>query len=304
MFDLIRVATRHDLPLLHDLLNVRSQQQLQFGKEDLDAFLEKGGVFVGLDQGRMTGALVVDMEARPPTLPPAAPDRLFVRGLVARHGISPSVALRDLLTPLQENPAAHPRLLIAHGGYSWYNRSLTFADFTLAERVRFLELENVAQRLRKLDSATALVALRPGGFADLDALAVLDAAAFPPIWHFAATALRPLLLQGVLRTAWYDDELVGYWLMTFNGALAHVARLAVHPRWQGRGIGRQLMLDALQAVVAADCRCVVLNTQTDNQPSQRLYRSLGFRPTGEEFAVYTKLLPRLSEVEQKPQAGV
>ena len=296
MFDAIRPAARPDLPLIHGLLNVRAQQQLQFGREDLDAFLDKGGVFVGLAQERVLGALVVDMEARPSTLPPAAPDRLFVRGLVVRHGLSPSVALHDLLTPLQDRPAPQSRLLIAHGGYSWYNRSLSYAGFALAERVCFLELENVARRLRDLAPSAALVALRRGGFADLDALAALDAAAFPLIWHFSAAALRPLLLQGTLQTAWYGDELVGYSLITFNGALAHVARLAVHPQWQGRGIGRQLMLEALHAAVAADCRCVVLNTQTDNQPSQRLYRSLGFRTTGEEFAVFTKLLPRLGSV--------
>ena len=294
MFDALRAATRPDLPLIHGLLNVRAQQQLQFGKEDLDAFLEKGGVFVGLDQGRVLGALVVDMEARPPTLPSFAPDRLFVRGLAVRHGLSPSVALRDLLTPLQESLAQQPRQLIAHGGFSWYNRALSYAGFSLTERVCFLELDNVAQRLRKLECTAALVALCPGGFADLDSLAALDAAAFSPIWHFSAAALRPLLLQGKLQTARYDDELIGYWLMTFSGALAHVARLAVHPQWQGRGIGRQLMLDALGAAVAADCRRVVLNTQVDNAPSLRLYRSLGFRTTGEEFAVYTKLLPPTS----------
>jgi ribosomal protein S18 acetylase RimI-like enzyme len=291
VFAAIRVATRHDLPLLHDLLNAGAQRQLQFGKEDIAVFLERGGVVVGVDAARLAAMLVVDIEARPHTLPPAAPDRLFIRGLVVRHGLSPSTALCDLLPPLQGSAAPQPRILIAHSGASWYNRSLTHAGLVLAERVRFLELDNVAQQVRKLGEATPLVTLQAGGFDELDALALLDAAAFPPIWHFSAAALRPLLLQGTLRTAWHAAELVGYWLMTFNGALAHVARLAVHPRWQGRGIGRQLMQDALHTAAAADCRRMVLNTQIDNRPAQRLYRSLGFRTTGEEFAVYTMLLP-------------
>ncbi len=79
--------------------------------------------------------------------------------------------------------------------------------------------------------------------------------------------------------------------MTMSGAIAHVARLAVHPRWQGRGIGRQLMIDALTMAAEGNCQRVVLNTQVDNIPSQRLYHSLGFRPTGEEFVVLTRLLP-------------
>lgn len=294
MFAAIRVATRHDLPLLHDLLNAGAQRQLQFGKEDIAAYLDRGGVVVGADAERLAAMLVVDIEARPQTLPPAAPDRLFVRGLVVRHGLSPSLALSELLAPLLALPAPPPRILIAHSGASWYNRSLTHAGLVLSERVRFMELDNVAQQVRKLGEAAPLVTLQTGGFDDLDALAVLDAAAFPPIWHFSAAALRPLLLQGMLRTAWHGAAMVGYWLMTFNGALAHVARLAVHPRWQGRGIGRQLMQDALHTAAAANCRRMVLNTQIENRPAQRLYRSLGFRTTGEEFAVYTRLLPVLA----------
>lgn len=288
MFDTLRAATRQDLGAVRELLGASAQRQLQFGKEDIDAFLDKGGVLLGLKGGRPLALLVVDIEARPATLPAAAPDRLFVRGLVVRHGSSPSAALGDLLGLL--HGASQPRLLIAHSGFSWYNRSLTAAGFAAVERVHFLELDKAPQRLRALHTDAALVTLRPGAFADLDALAALDAAAFSPLWHFPAAALRPLTLQGRLQTAWHGDELVGYGLMTFNGALAHVARLAVHPQWQGRGIGRQLMFDTLAAAVAAGCRTVVLNTQVDNQPAQRLYRSLGFRATGEEFTVYTRLL--------------
>jgi len=288
VFDTMRAATRHDLGAVRELLDAGAQRQMQFGKEDIDAFLDRGGVLLGLQGGRPLAVLVMDIEARPATLPAAAPDRLFVRGLVVRHGSSPSAALGGLLALLHKAP--QPRLLIAHSGFSWYNRSLTAAGFAAAERVHFLELDKAPQRLRALHAGAALVTLRPGAFADLDAVAALDAAAFSPLWHFPASALRPLAVQGRLQTAWHGDELVGYWLMTFSGALAHVARLAVLPQWQGRGIGRQLMLDALAAAVAAGCRTVVLNTQVDNQPAQRLYRSLGFRTTGEEFTVYTKLL--------------
>lgn len=291
MFDAIRVATRHDLPLLDELLAVAAQRQTQFANEDLAAFVDREGVLIATGEGRATAALIVDIEARPSSLPAPAPDRLFVRGLVARHGVSPSAALCDLLEPLQAAPAARLRLLIAHGGYAWYDRALRYAGFEMAERVRFLELNHVERRLQNLRRNSPLVTLRPGSFADLDALAQLDAAAFPPLWHFPATALRPLMIQGRLQIAWHEDTLVGYWLMTMSGAIAHVARLAVHPRWQGRGIGRQLMIDALTMAAEGNCQRVVLNTQVDNIPSQRLYHSLGFRPTGEEFVVLTRLLP-------------
>lgn len=291
MFDAIHVATRHDLPLLDDLLRVGVQRQTQFANEDLGSFVDREGVLIAVSDGKATAALIVDIEPRPSSLPATAPDRLFVRGLVVRHGFSPSAVLCALLEPLQAAPAERPRLLIAHGGYAWYDRALRYAGFAMAERVRFLELNHVERRLQSLGRSSSLVTLRPGDFADLDALAELDAAAFPPLWHFPAVALRPLMIQGRLEIAWHEDALVGYWLMTMSGAIAHVARLAVHPQWQGRGIGRQLMLDALTVATEGNCQRVVLNTQVDNVPSQRLYHSLGFRPTGEEFVVLTRLLP-------------
>ncbi len=76
-----------------------------------------------------------------------------------------------------------------------------------------------------------------------------------------------------------DGRLVGNVTATPEQAAAgwFVSNVAVHPQWQGRGIGGRLMEAALQGVERRGGRRVLLQVRTDNEPAQRLYRRLGFR---------------------------
>jgi hypothetical protein len=56
--------------------------------------------------------------------------------------------------------------------------------------------------------------------------------------------------------------------------------MAVHPDWQGCGIGSALMKSALEAVSARGGRWVGLEVQADNQAARQLYEQLGFCEVG------------------------
>ena len=99
---------------------------------------------------------------------------------------------------------------------------------------------------------------------DVTALASLDAATFDIVWHLSAQELRSLLIQGSVQLACEGDTLVGYMAFTVNGEIAQLARLAVHPAWQGRGIGRQLFAHCLVNAAGQGCQRAVLNTQAAN----------------------------------------
>ncbi|MCB0080034.1 MAG: GNAT family N-acetyltransferase, partial [Caldilineaceae bacterium] len=99
-----------------------------------------------------------------------------------------------------------------------------------------------------------------------------------------------LLFAGRLQVATIDGEPVGYSAFSHRGRDGHLARLAVHPDWQGQGLGHLLLADVLQAAKAAGVQQVMLNTQVDNQRGQHLYRAYGFRPTGEVVPVLGKLI--------------
>lgn len=65
---------------------------------------------------------------------------------------------------------------------------------------------------------------------------------------------------------------------------AYLSLLAVHPRTQGLGLGRDLLWAAVDAASRAGHARCVLHALEDNVPALGLYRSAGFRPSGEPFA--------------------
>ncbi|WP_267421530.1 MULTISPECIES: GNAT family N-acetyltransferase [unclassified Curtobacterium] len=64
---------------------------------------------------------------------------------------------------------------------------------------------------------------------------------------------------------------------------AYLSLLAVRPDLQARGVGRALLVAAVEAAGAAGHPAVVLHALDDNLPALRLYEAAGFRPTGVTF---------------------
>jgi ribosomal-protein-alanine N-acetyltransferase len=128
---------------------------------------------------------------------------------------------------------------------------------------------------------------------DLPELAVLDIASFGPFWHMGEAELGELHFRGRMIVACSEDgAFVGYSAL-LNGTReeAHLARIAVHPEWQGKGVGRLLLQDTVEYCRAQGCRALGLNTQFSNLRSQALYRAAGFRESGLALPVYTLKLP-------------
>jgi ribosomal-protein-alanine N-acetyltransferase len=79
------------------------------------------------------------------------------------------------------------------------------------------------------------------------------------------------------------QEPVGYcYCSVEEGEHGHLIRMAVHPTWQGRGIGTRLLSEALLFFRQAGVRHVTLNTQEENEGAQRLYCKFGVRLVGWE----------------------
>ena len=130
------------------------------------------------------------------------------------------------------------------------------------------------------------VHVRPVYPGDFPALVALDEAAFDPLWCNASTtfahALENLPYFVVAELA---GQTVGYLFSSRQGDRGHLSRVAVHPDYQGHGIGARLMTEAVEFFRMEKVKVVTLNTQKDNAVSQRLYRHFGFQPMGEEALV-------------------
>ena len=213
--------------------------------------------------------------------------------------------------------------LVYYDADNWLVRPLLAAHFAQIDRVQFLELQRLSRRVgeihEQLSQSVAqvvdeggrhgVIELRPAQPSDVERLAALDGETFDPLWHMGAPRLLELLLSchvcvATARSGPADAErLVGYAALCGPASTAGagqslwgeaaaseamLARLAVHPSAQGRGIGRRLLMDSLSAAHERGAETVVLNTQTSNARSQALYRSLGFRRTGEIYPVLTR----------------
>jgi ribosomal protein S18 acetylase RimI-like enzyme len=122
---------------------------------------------------------------------------------------------------------------------------------------------------------------------DLPAVAKLDAEAFTPLWQNPLDALERALPQATSATVLEDAQgLVGYQITTANPFGAHLARLAVRPDAQRRGLGSLIVIDLIQRLSKKGIARLTVNTQSDNYASLALYHKIGFQQTGEKFPVY------------------
>lgn len=152
---------------------------------------------------------------------------------------------------------------------------------------------------RTVPPAPSQVLLRPWRQGDCaDALTDMLHQAFQPLLNMglpcasavqmpAQTAAR--LQRGYALVAECDRQLVGalviYEPMPTSDArtyrshgTASIHQFAVHPQWQGRGVGRALLAAAEQWALCRDYRAMALDTPSAALHLQAYYRRLGYRP--------------------------
>jgi len=237
--------------------------------------------FVLENQGQIISAL-----ACPPDPPSIAWVRLFVN--------SGKLSLEESWQMLWD--AA--RLDLAHKqGFTvaaivlqdWYHSLLINSGFTSRQSIVMLERDVQAPVEISLPAGFSIRAMLQY---DLPAVAEVDAAAFEPLWQNSLPSLERAYPQAVLATVVESHgQVLGYQLSTRNPLGAHLARLAVRPELQGRGVGHALVADLIQQAERHAMYHLTVNTQSDNSSSLAPYRRIGFRETGERYPVYQLQVP-------------
>lgn len=80
-----------------------------------------------------------------------------------------------------------------------------------------------------------------------------------------------------------------------QGPGAFLQTIAVHPDYQGQGIARQLMAEALKRLERTDIKFIELYTRGD-VPANSLYQSLGFKLQYESYDVFGNLKSQDDEI--------
>jgi ribosomal protein S18 acetylase RimI-like enzyme len=127
---------------------------------------------------------------------------------------------------------------------------------------------------------------------DLRPVAEADAAAFDPLWRNSLESLSRAFLQASYASvAREGSRVIGYQLSTASPLGTHLARLAVKPEAQKRGVGAALVSDLVSHIDDAGPSHLTVNTQARNTASLALYGGLNFELTGERYPVYAAEIP-------------
>jgi ribosomal-protein-alanine N-acetyltransferase len=162
---------------------------------------------------------------------------------------------------------------------------LLLSNDSLSDDIRALGFEQdewvVTLRRQGTDfpePVTTPVVIHPLELDNLEPAVFVDHHAFAPPWQLDAPDLYQAVRQADSATvAIIDGKIIGYQLSTRYRETGHLARLAVMPDQQGKGVGGALLRQMLGGFLRKQVSTVTVNTQLSNTQSQRLYEYYGFR---------------------------
>ena len=210
----------------------------------------------------------------------------WLRWCAVRDGMSATQVIRPMFerscSALREAGIADVFCLTepAH----WFTPYARDLGFKQVDSVVTLELSRAdwtaVQRAKSVRPAPGL-SVRPIRQADLPAVLAIDSSAFEEEWRLSADMLaRAGRAAAVCVVAELAGDVLGYALASQRDDEAHVTRLAVQPRHQGRGIGAALLGAVIHELIdPRGVRSITLNTQTSNVVSLNLYTRFGFQTT-------------------------
>jgi ribosomal protein S18 acetylase RimI-like enzyme len=139
---------------------------------------------------------------------------------------------------------------------------------------------------RRAPALPAVAAIRP--------LATAEA----PPWPLLLLAdpseamVRSYLDRGRLFVAEAGGRVVGeYVLLPTRPATAELVNVAVDPAWQGRGVGKRLVMHAIATARADGYRTLELGTGNAGIGQLALYQRCGFRVVGVDLDFFTRHYP-------------
>jgi [ribosomal protein S18]-alanine N-acetyltransferase len=225
--------------------------------------------------GRVTGGTLQAFALINSLVPPSAWIGGF--GVVWSEG-QRYLAYLDLLLPEIEQAAAGRGARTLY--YSGTDLDTDWLRFDLEERG--FRLITTLRSYDKYDTAVPSpgnqeVRVRPFAEADLPGVLAVEDAAFEPLWRYDAAGFREVKEEYPYFVVAEDAEgIAGYQFNSVDRDVGYLVRIAVHPRAEGRGIGRRLMAEAVRYFAGRRVRRILLNTEEKNHRAHRLYEGFGF----------------------------
>ena len=136
--------------------------------------------------------------------------------------------------------------------------------------------------------------LVPMKLAHLDEVSAIELESYEHPWARSAfeseLGKNPVSWSRVALTRETPARVAGYCVAWIVFEHIHIQNVAVHPEHRRQGLGRLLLLRALEAGRAQGAAAALLEVRRSNKTAQKLYRELGFVAAGTRRDYYS--LPR------------
>ncbi|MBM3278369.1 MAG: ribosomal protein S18-alanine N-acetyltransferase [Candidatus Handelsmanbacteria bacterium] len=126
------------------------------------------------------------------------------------------------------------------------------------------------------------------GLEHLKAVAAIERQSFANPWSAGELGWLVQEESGLCLGLWVEGELVGYCLGQTEGALFHLASLAVATAWRRQGWGSRLLLEILNRARRRGCGGCRLEVRASNLTALKLYHCWGFGEEGRLARFYTR----------------
>lgn len=131
----------------------------------------------------------------------------------------------------------------------------------------------------------ALPVMRPMRFEDLEEVMLAECAAYDHPWTRG-------IFEDCLRVGYYcvvceiDGRVIGHGVMSLGVGECHLLNISIHPEFQRRHLGRQLVSYLLDMARWKKARVAFLEVRVSNTPAFKLYSALGFNEIGVRHQYY------------------
>ena len=177
-------------------------------------------------------------------------------------------------------------LMVVLGIHQWFNQLLLDQKFRIHQHIVvfewFLNSLPVVKTIPELQ-------IRPLESKNIKEVALLDKKCFDSLWQLPENSMEKAYQQsGYSTIAIIQEKIIAYQMSTETNNSAHLARLAVDPLFQGKNIGKSLLVDLFSHYNKREIYKITVNTQDDNLRSQALYNQMGFTKTSDKYPVLIK----------------
>lgn len=123
---------------------------------------------------------------------------------------------------------------------------------------------------------------------DAEEVAFLEQMNFQDAWTFDGVSETYDQPQAFITVAEEDGEIIGYCIIYFVLDEGEIARIAVHPQKQHKGVGRKLLDYTCEVSRKKNIRRLMLDVRKSNKTAQKFYEQYGFAEDGIRKKFYEK----------------